>query len=134
MLDRLLGPIGDQRVDELERDRALLVDPELLEVGDHDARVLARDVGEDDVAMRVAGHALEQGDVADRIRALEQLERALRVVRRRDDPQMDYAGERIAAPAAVGRRHGQLRATCKTRCTAELGFPRRRAESADARA
>ena len=53
VLDRPLGVRGDLRVDLLERDRAVLVDPELVRSGEHHARVLARDVGEDHVALRV---------------------------------------------------------------------------------
>ena len=75
---RLLGPLrglGDLRVDVLHRDRALAVDPELPQVADDHARVLARDVAQDHVALGPLGRALEVDQVADRGRALEQLER-----------------------------------------------------------
>ena len=95
VLDRPLGVLGDLRVDRLDRDRALLVDAELREVGDHDARVLAGDVGEDHVALRAPGDALEQDDVADRGRA-PRAARGRRSDRSggRDDPEVDHGAER----------------------------------------
>ena len=56
-LGGLLGRGGngrDRRVDVLDRDRALLVDVQLAQVGDEHARVLARDVAEDHVALGLA--------------------------------------------------------------------------------
>jgi hypothetical protein len=76
-LDRDLGVLGDLRVDLVERDRPVLGDAERAEIGDNDGRVLARDVGEDEVAGGVARGGLEQDDVADRLGALEQRECAL---------------------------------------------------------
>ena len=73
-LDGLLGPVGDLRVDDLERDRAVVVDAELLEVVEQDARVLARDVGEDHVALRPARRAPQVDDVAHGLRGLQHLE------------------------------------------------------------
>ena len=49
------GRVGDLRVDLLERDRAVAVDAELLQVADHHAGVLAGDVAEDHVALGLAG-------------------------------------------------------------------------------
>ncbi len=54
-----------------ERDRAAPVGLELLEVGDDHAGLLARHVGEHDVAGRLDRDRRERDDVAHRGRALE---------------------------------------------------------------
>src|SRR5918992_396714 len=97
-LDGDLGVLGELRVDLVERDRAVLRDAELAQPGDDDAGVLARDVGQDQVAVRPARRALEQDDVADRLRGLEHLQRGCGLAAARDDPKMDHA------PQASGAR------------------------------
>ena len=82
---------GDERVDVLHRDRALAVDPELLQVADDHAGVLAGDVAEDHVALRLVGGARQVDQVAGGRRGLEQVQGVLGVVAGRDDPQMDHA-------------------------------------------
>ncbi len=118
VLDRPLGVLGDLRVDRLDRDRALVVDAEVLEVGDDHARVLARDVGEDHVALRAPGGAREVDDVADRVRALEQLERPLGLVRLDDDPEVDHGAE------ATRRRPGSCVRRLSPRRTPRAPRPR----------
>jgi hypothetical protein len=44
------------------------------QVGEHDAGVLARDVGQDDVTVRLAGGRGQADDVDDRAAGLEELE------------------------------------------------------------
>ncbi len=79
------GRFRDLGVDLLDRDRALVVDVELAQVGDHDARILAGDVAEQHVSLGPSSRALEVDEVADRVRVLQQL-------------------ERVAAPGNWGRR------------------------------
>ena len=77
----LLGPagaVGELRVDEVERDRPLLGDLQLLEVVDDHARVLAGHVGQDHVALGLLRHAREVDHVADRALGAQQVERLLR--------------------------------------------------------
>ncbi len=83
--------VGDLRVDVLDRDRAAVMDPELLQVGDHDARVLAGDVAQDRVALGLSRDAFEDDHVVDGVRLLEERERLLGLGFRRDDPQVDHA-------------------------------------------
>ena len=89
--------------------------PSSSEVGDHDARVLARDIGEDQVAGGIARDAREQDHVADRVGALEHVKRAFGLAAARDDPKVDHVRERTAAPedrsGAAGRSVLTLRRT-----------------------
>ena len=108
---RPLRRLGDLRVDLLHRDRALDVDLELAQVADDDARVFARDVAQDHVALGPQGRALEADQVAHRGRALEQLERVLCLVRGGHDPQVDHArlaysrrADRLSPASAARRR------------------------------
>ena len=78
-------------VDLVQRDRAVARHAELLEIGDHDAGVLVRDVSEDQVTRRVKNGTSEQDDVTDRVRALEQLQHMIGLALPRDDPQVDHA-------------------------------------------
>ena len=84
------GRSGDLRVDVLHRDRSLLVDLQLAQVGDDHARVLARDVAEDHVALGPLGGALEEDQVGDGGSVLEQIQRLAGGVARDDDPQVDH--------------------------------------------
>ena len=55
----LLGSPGgarDERGDRLERDRAVALEPELAELGDDDAGVLAGDVAEDEICRQACRH------------------------------------------------------------------------------
>ncbi len=84
------GRRRDRRVDVLDRDRALGVHVELAQVGDDDAGILAGDVAEDHVALRLSGSALEEDHVARRRQVLEQLEDVLGLVARDHDPHVDH--------------------------------------------
>ena len=88
-----VGRVRDRGVHVLDRDRADLRDLQLLEVADDHARVLARDVAEDHVAVGLVGGAVQVHDVEDRRRALEDLERLMRHLLGRDDPQVDHRRE-----------------------------------------
>jgi hypothetical protein len=66
------------------------MDPVLLEVADEHARVLARDVAEDHVALGLVRHPLEEDEVACRGGRLEQFEHTMRAALRNDDPQVDH--------------------------------------------
>ena len=57
-------PGADRRVDLDRGDAAALAEPELLQAGDHGARVLAGDVREDEVAVRVAGDTGEVDELS----------------------------------------------------------------------
>jgi hypothetical protein len=52
--------------------------------------VLARDVAQDHVALRLQGRAVEVDDVHHGARAVEQLEHLVGRLLRRDDPQVDH--------------------------------------------
>ncbi len=77
------------------------VDPELLQVADDHARVLAGDVAEDHVALGLVGGPRQVDQVARRRGRLEQVERVLGVVARRDDPQWT-----MAPPSATASPNG----------------------------
>ena len=91
---RLLGAVGGigyLRLDVLECDRAPPGYVELAQIVDHHARVLSRDVTEDDVAVRLRGCSGQVDHVDDGIRAAQQLERRGRGIRRHHDAQVDHA-------------------------------------------
>src|SRR3712207_9025316 len=50
-LFRSLRRVGDSAVDVLERDRPAVLNAQLLQVADQDGGILARDVGQDQVAL-----------------------------------------------------------------------------------
>ena len=64
--------------------------PELFQVLDENARVLAGDVAEDHVSRRLLCGALEEDEVAGRGRGLQQRQHLLGEVMRDDDPQVDH--------------------------------------------
>ena len=59
------GGVRDRGVDVLDRDRADARDLELLQVGEDHARVLARDVAQDHVALGLLGGAVQVHHVDD---------------------------------------------------------------------
>ena len=60
----LLRSLGERRVDRLERDRALLLEPQLAQVADDHAGILARDVRHDHVSPRLLGGTLKEQHIA----------------------------------------------------------------------
>ena len=125
-LHDLLGPVGDLGVDDLERDRAVVVDAELLEVVEQDARVLARDVGEDHVALRPARGAAQVDDVAHGLRRLQHLEGLLGLARRGDDAQVDHGGASVAGGVGpIGRGGASAGRECDARVAGEVDMRRR---------
>jgi hypothetical protein len=83
-------PVRQLGLDRLHRDRAVVVHVELAQVGEQDARVLARDVAEHEIALRAPRRVAQHDDVARRLRALEHLEDAVGARLRRDDPQVEH--------------------------------------------
>jgi hypothetical protein len=97
---RLLGGdrgIGDRGVDVLDGDRADPRDVELLQVADDHAGVLAGDVAEDHVALRLLRGGVEVDHVDHGRRGAEQLERLVRGLLRGHDPQVDHETAAVAA-------------------------------------
>ena len=125
----LVGELGDLRVDHLERDRPLLVDLELLEVGEHDARVLARDVAEDHVAFgprspRPRRRMTLQTEGVSRSRSSARSARCGGATMRRWTIAQAYSRPH-PRPARPSRG-----AACKFHCRIAAHDPRARAESA----
>jgi hypothetical protein len=83
---RLAGDVGDRAVDQLDRDRADLRDPEVLEVADDQAGVLARHVAEDQVALGLVRGAGEADHVGHTGGGAEQPDDLRGQVGRHDDP------------------------------------------------
>jgi len=94
-----VGVVGKLRVDLLERDRAQAGDAESLEIVDQNARFLAGDVAEDQVARRLAGHPGEEDEVRGRCGVAQQVHNLRRQLGRDDDPQVDHV-------RSVSRRAG----------------------------
>ena len=100
---RLLGVARESGVDLLQHDRAVLVDLERLEIGKDHARVLARDIREDDVAVGALRRDREPDDVEHGGRALEHPHDLVGAVGRRDDPQVHHGGGQPTRAAARPR-------------------------------
>ena len=83
---RPLRGLRDLGVDLLHRDRAVAVDLELAQVADQHARVLARDVAQDHVALGADAPRAGGGRGCRRRGALQQLERLLRRMGGGNDP------------------------------------------------
>ena len=77
--------------------------PRPREVGDHHAGVLARDVGQDQVAVRAPRRVRQVDDVADRVRALEGVEGDPGLDLGGDDPQVDHVLSLLRAPGRARR-------------------------------
>ena len=122
------------RVDVLHRDRALVLDPELLQVADDHAGVLPRDVAEDHVALGLLRGPFEVDQVADRRRRLQQVED--RPCGSGDDPEMDHAGSvdpscsRTTTCTCEPTRLARRRRRSRTR-TSTATWPRRRSRIAE---
>ena len=100
MLDRGVGEVGD-RVDGAERDRPVLVEAELSQIGDDHARVLARDVAHHEVAVRPRRRRSRTRitSIADGVAHSSAWTRSARSGGR-DDPEMDHRREPISEACA----------------------------------
>lgn len=65
-----------------------MLDPERAQLPDHDARVFAGDVAEDEIALGVEHRVGEMGDIDDGRRPLQDAQHVGRPLARHDDPQM----------------------------------------------
>ena len=110
VLDRGVGEVGD-RVDVAERDRPVLVQAELPQVGDDHARVLARDVAHHEVSVRPHGRVLDPDHVDRGRRPAQHRVDPIGPICGRDDAQMDHAGS-------------LFQGLCKIGCSLEVVIPR----------
>ena len=97
-----------------------MVDAERAQVGEHDARVLPRDVAQDDVAGRPPRRPRQQDDVADRVGALEDLDGPIGTALRRHDPQVQHrANLEHARSLSCTREPARARTwpSCRIACT-----------------
>ena len=101
--DRGVGEVRD-RVGRAERDRPVVVQAELPQVGDDHARVLGRDVAHHEVPVGPRGGVLDPDHVDRRRRVAQQRVDPIGPVRRRHDPQMDHARSLFGGRCKIGCR------------------------------
>ena len=88
LADRPLHPVGDVEVDLQDGDRAVALHAEVAQVAQDDGRLLAREVDEDEIALRPAGGARQMDEVARGGLVVEQLEDIVGQRARHDDAQV----------------------------------------------
>jgi hypothetical protein len=100
LLESLVGLAGEHGVEDLEADRAAVMDFQRLQVLDHVVGAFAGDVGGNLVARRVQGRTGVQQNVRDPRLLLQHADHVVTQVLRSDHPQVQHA-RRVAAGRAV---------------------------------
>ena len=113
--------ISSSEIEPLQRD------VELAQVADDHAGVLAGDVAEDHVALRLLRRPRQEDEVRDRGGRLQQVEDVIAVVAGGDDPQVDHCGPGYPRGTPVGSRACSPTTTCT--CVRTRTTPRRSATS-----